>query len=93
MKNVNEPVHDKTYMYNMTCATSNDSDQPTQSDQSSLITYALYNLWAIQRGINENPSHTGWMYRLIWVFAGHTGLIVGFVEGWLKCQVEDNGFS
>ena len=34
---------------------------------------AFYSLWAIQRGINENPCHTGWMYRLIWVFAGHTG--------------------
>ena len=24
------------------------------------------------------------MYRLIWVFAGHTGLIVGFVMRWLS---------
>ena len=51
--------------------------------ESSLITCTLYNLWAIQRGINENPCHTGWMFRLIWVFAGHTGLFVGFVR-WLK---------
>ena len=51
--------------------------------ESSLITCTLYNLWAIQRGIHENPCHTGWMFRLIWVFAGHTGLFVGFVR-WLK---------
>ena len=30
---------------------------------------------AIERGIYENSYHTGWMYRLIWVFAGHTGVI------------------
>ena len=28
---------------------------------------------------NEKHYHTGRMYRLIWVFASHTGLIVGFV--------------
>ena len=31
------------------------------------------------------------MYRLIWVFTGHTGLIVGFVVHWLlQYFVEDN---
>ena len=30
----------------------------------------------IQREINENPCHIGWMYRLIRVLAGHIGLIV-----------------
>ena len=35
-----------------------------QSDQSSLIVYAFYSLWAIQRGINEKHCHTGWMYSL-----------------------------
>ena len=39
---------------------------------------------AIQRGINENPCHTGWMYRLVCVFAGFTDLIVGFVVHWLN---------
>ena len=34
--------------------------------ESSLITCAFYSLLAIQRGINKNPSHTGWMYTLIW---------------------------
>ena len=44
-------------------------------------------LQAIQRGINENPYLTGWMYRLNWVFAGHTYLIVGFVVHRLKCYL------
>ena len=39
---------------------------------------------ASQRGINENPYRTGWMHWLINVFAGHTGLIVGFVVRWLN---------
>ena len=47
--------------------------------ESSLITCAFYSFQALWRWINENSCHTGWMYRLIWVFAGHTGLIVGFV--------------
>ena len=64
-----------------------DSDQsahPCDSDQSLLIACAFYSIWAIQRGIKENPCHTWWMHKLIWVFAGHTGLIVGFVVRWLK---------
>ena len=31
----------------------------------------------------EKPCHNEWMYRLIWVFAGHTDLNVGFVQCWL----------
>ena len=55
------------------------------SSESLLIADAFYSLRAIQRGmkLNDNICHTGWMYRLIWVFAGHTGLIVGFVMYWL----------
>ena len=45
---------------------------------------AFYSLRVIQRGINENPWNTGWIYMLIWVFACHTGLIVGFVGRWLN---------
>ena len=44
---------------------------------SSLIECAFYSLKAIQIGMNKNSYHTGWMYRLIWVFADHIGLIVG----------------
>ena len=32
----------------------------------------------------KKKCHTGWMYRLICVFAGHTGLIVGFIVRWLN---------
>ena len=53
--------------------------------ESLLIACAFYSLQAIQRRINENPCHTGWIYKVIWVFTGHTGLIVGFVMRWLKC--------
>ena len=31
----------------------------------------------------ENP---GWMYKLIWVFAGYTGLIISFDVRWLKSK-------
>ena len=57
----NEPAHDKTY--NKTCATSKDSDQPAHPHRliSRLIAWAFYSLQGIQRGINENLCHTGWM--------------------------------
>ena len=54
--------------------------------ESLLIVCVFYSLLAIQRRINENPCHTGWMNRLIRVFAGHTGLIVGFVVYLLICK-------
>ena len=53
--------------------------------ESSLFTCAFYSFWDIQRGINKNPCHTGWLYRLILVFSGHTGLNVGFVLYKLIC--------
>ena len=43
-----------------------------------LIACAFYSPPANQRGVNENPWHTGWMYRLTWVFADRKSLIVGF---------------
>ena len=62
----NEPAHDKTY--NKTCETSEDSDQ-TAHPCSLISVFAdcmcLLQPLAIQRGINENPCHTEWMYRLI----------------------------
>ena len=51
--------------------------------ESLQIACAFYSVQAIQRRINENPCHTEWMYRLIWVFAGYTDLIVGFAVRWL----------
>ena len=84
-----------TTAYDKTCATSEDSDlRPAKTQislriravwsESSLIACVFYSLRAIQRVINKTPCHTRWMYRLIWVFAGHTGLIVGFIVRWLK---------
>ena len=40
--------------------------------ESSLVACFVYSLQAIQSWINENHCHTEWMYRLIWVFVGHT---------------------
>ena len=48
----------------------------------SMIACAFYRIQTIQSEINENPRHTGWMLRLIWVFAGSTSLIVGFLVRW-----------
>ena len=57
--------------------------------QISLHTCAVWSVFpdslrAIQWGLKENPCHIGWMYRLIGVFAGYTGLIVRFVVCWLR---------
>ena len=84
-----EPAHDKTYKKN--CATSEDSDQPMHLH--SLIRVFADRMYFLQpldypRGINENSCHTGWIYRLSWVFFGHTGLFIGFVMRWLKCYVD-----
>ena len=52
----------------------------------SLIGGGFYRLPAIQRGVhvNINPCHTGWICRLIWVFAGRKSLIVGYFVRWLN---------
>ena len=72
IEKTNEPAHDKTYT--KICA--------PEKTQISLYIRAvwsvfadqmyLYSLLAIQKGINKNPCHTENIYRLIWVFAGHT---------------------
>ena len=54
-----------------------------------LIACAFYSLQAIQSRMKKNPCHTGWLYSLIWVFAGHTGLIVGFVLRGLKYNMQN----
>ena len=43
--------------------------------EPSLIACVFYSLRAIKRWMNKNPCHTGWMYRLIGIFAGRKGLI------------------
>ena len=55
--------------------------------ESLLIACTVFSHRTIQRGINENSCHAEWMYRLIWVFAGHTGLILGFVVSWLIFEI------
>ena len=55
--------------------------------ESLLIACVFYSLRAIQRGIKENPCHTGWMYRLTLFFAGYKGRIVGFVMHLLICKI------
>ena len=91
---INEAAHDKTY--NKTCSTSEYSDQPAYPHsliKSSLIACAFCSLLAIQREVTENPCHTGLMYNLIWVLAGHTGLIVGFAMRWLILEQEKQPHS
>ena len=51
--------------------------------ESSMIASLLQPLGNPTRDKRE-LCHTRWMYRLIWVFVGHTGLIVGFVVRWLN---------
>ena len=96
-KTVFVPAHDKIYLsQHMTkptirCATSENSDLPVHLgslisavwSEFLLMACAFYSLQAIQRRVNENPRHSMWMYRLIWVFVGQTGLIEGFVVCWL----------
>ena len=51
--------------------------------ESLLITCAFYSS-GLSRGINKNPCHIGWIYRLIWVIAGYSSN-VGFVMRWIIC--------
>ena len=78
----NKPVDNKSF--SKTCETR------AVWSESLLIACAFCSLRAIQRGMNENPYYSGWMYRLIWVFAGHRDLIVGFVTHWLYCKQKMN---
>ena len=71
-----KPAYDKTY--NKTCATCEDSDLSLRwPHMPSAVSRPSKEGWNITLAI------LGWMYRLICVFAGHTGLIVGFVVPWL----------
>ena len=77
----------KDRTYNKTGATGEDSGQPVHLH--SLISVFADRMCLLQppdypKGdINENPCYTWLKYRLIWVLAGHTGLIVSFVMSWL----------
>ena len=62
------PLHDKTNT--MTCAPSEDSDQP--GHPPSLLLRSRH-------ANSEDSDQTGRMPRLIWVFDGRTDHFVGFV--------------
>ena len=53
--------------------------------ESSLIACAFFSLQTIQRGINKNHCHTGWMNRLTQVFTGRRGISIAFVMCMLIC--------
>ena len=72
-----EPVHDKTNK--IACAPNEDSDQPgasTQSDQSSLCALWVAKDPMLLHADIEDSDQTGRMPRLIWVFAGHTVILL-----------------
>ena len=56
---------------------------PTQSDQSLRWSHVPSTASGLSKCINENPCHTDWRYRRIWVFVCHTELVVDFVVRWL----------
>ena len=65
--------------------------------QISLCSNAVWSVFADCMCLLQTPGYPKrdkweplsywWMYRLIWVFAGYTDLIVGFVGLWLICQL------
>ena len=73
-----EPLHDKTYHNNI--VTSINSDQPVYlpNMETVLVYHSARRLWKAH-AISEDSDQTARMRRLIWVFAGRTILIVGFV--------------
>ena len=65
--------------FNKTCATSKDSDQAAHLCSQIRVFAdgtAFCSLQAIQRGMNKNPCHAGWMFRLTLVFAQVTQVIL-----------------
>ena len=57
-----------------------------QSDQSSLSAWRKIGSLATQWAHSEDSDQIGRMPRLIWVFAGRTDHLVGFVMRWLKFE-------
>ena len=60
-------------------------DAFTQSDQSLLSAWRKLGSLATHWVHSKDSDQTGWMPRLIWVFAGHTCHFVGFVTMRLIC--------
>ena len=84
-----EPAHDKTN--NTICVNSKDSDQPVHSpSMARVLLYTSFNIQEAVEGTFDQQmlwSDCVWMHRLIWVFAGCTSRIVGFVMHWFICYV------
>ena len=53
--------------------------------ESSLFAWRKLGSLATHWSHSEDADQTGWMPRLIWVFAGRTDHFVGFVMRWLIC--------
>ena len=79
----------------MACAPSEDSDQPRHPpsltkcpgwSESLLSAWRKLGSLATHWVHSEHSDQTGWMPRLIWVFAGRTCHFVGFVMRWLNCN-------
>ena len=58
----------------------------TQSDQSLLFAWRNLGFLATHRADSEDSDQTGWMPRLIWVFAGRTSHFAGCVVLWSSEQ-------
>ena len=71
-----EPPHDKTNK--MTCAPSEDRSvwASARSDQTSLSAWRKFGSFATHWAHSEDSDKTGWMPRLIWVFAGRTVILL-----------------
>ena len=64
----------------------------TQSDQSSQCAQWVAKVPMFLHGDREDSDQTGWMPKLIWVFAGRTDHFVGFVMRQLKYVNNWNDF-
>ena len=84
----NEPPHDKTNKWHVRPVKTKISlgIHPVWSE-SSLCTQWVAKDPGFLHVDSKDSDQTGWMPRLIWVFAGCTCNIVGFVTRRLKCLV------
>ena len=64
-----------------------------QFDRSSLCAKWVAKDPSFLPADSEDSDQTGWMPRLIWVFAGRTCHFVGFVRRWLTCWRSSLGLT
>ena len=91
-----EPIerpHDKTNKMTVHPAKTRSAWASAQSDQSSLFPWRSIGSLATHRVHSEDSDQTGWMPRLIWVFAGHTCHFVGFAMQRLYFAAINNGMQ